>query len=575
MRFDWKNIVGEVHKSRPQFEKIPVIGITGNFGDKGCELAEGYWQCILEAGATPLIIPPTENPTVLYNTLLGIDALLLSGGADLNPLFMGEEPSPALHGINTRRDLSELMLISMAFDMQLPILGICRGCQLLSVALGGSVHQDIQEAFPQKKILKHSQDAVRNCPTHSVNIEKGTLLESIVQENKIYTNSFHHQAVNQPGPHLRISATAPDGIIEAVESNESKPILGVQWHPEAMGTNDHVTAALFRWIVQEAALYRKTADVHQRILSVDSHCDTPMKFHSQEERLTTLPRMYYGHLDATIMVAYLPQRERTPEALKTATDRANKILDELESYVQENNAHACLAATPQALYQAKQTGKKAIMRGIENGYAIGHDLSNIERFKQRGVVYITLCHNGDNDICDSARKSNNEHGGLSDFGRQTIQEMNRLGLMIDLSHASEQSFWDTLELSKQPVICSHSSCRALTDHPRNLTDQQMRALAAHGGVMQITLYEGFVSMNGRATIDEAIAHIEHAIQVMGIDHVGIGTDFDGDGGLPGIANAGEVMNITRELFRRGYDECDLRKLWGENLLRVMTIVQDI
>jgi microsomal dipeptidase-like Zn-dependent dipeptidase len=185
---------------------------------------------------------------------------------------------------------------------------------------------------------------------------------------------------------------------------------------------------------------------------------------------------------------------------------------------------------------------------------------------------MTLCHNGDNDICDSARGSQT-HGGLSAFGREVVREMNRLGIMVDLSHAAESSFYDALELSETPIVCSHSSCRALCDHPRNLTDDQMRALAQKGGVMQVTLYNGFLVKDGEATIEDAMRHLEHAIDVMGIDHVGLGTDFDGDGGIRGLASSSELLNFTRQLLARGYSEADIQKLWGGNFLRVMNDVQ--
>ena len=173
------------------------------------------------------------------------------------------------------------------------------------------------------------------------------------------------------------------------------------------------------------------------------------------------------------------------------------------------------------------------MLGIENGLALNHDISNVRYFARRGVVYITLCHNGDNDICDSARGCNT-HGGVSRFGEQVIKEMNRCGIMVDLSHAGEKSFYDALSISSKPIVCSHSNCKALCDVPRNLTDDQLRALAKHGGVAHITLYHGFLRNDSQeATVMDAIAHLEHAISIMGIEHVGLGTDFDGDGGIRG------------------------------------------
>ena len=212
------------------------------------------------------------------------------------------------------------------------------------------------------------------------------------------------------------------------------------------------------------------------------------------------------------------------------------------------------------------------MLGIENGQAIEDNLDNIDHFAQRGIVYITLCHNGDNQICDSAR-GNHTWGGVSPFGRQVIERMNRLGIMVDLSHGGEQSFYDALELSSKPIVCSHSSCRALCDHPRNLTDDQMRQLALKGGVMQVTAYHGFLSLNDDASIATFMQHLNHAVEVMGIDHVGIGTDFDGDGGVPGLADSSDLMNLTRHLLMQGYTTPDIEKLWGGNWLRVMAEVQ--
>ncbi len=562
-----------------------MIGITGNFGDKGCELAEGYYQSVLEAGGTPVIIPPYEDRDALLSTLDQIDALLLSGGGDMNPLFVDEDPVPGLHGINPRRDLSELLLVRLAFDRQIPMLGICRGIQMMATALDGSVWQDLYSQYRDAPLIKHSQDLDRCHASHRVSVEKGSLLERIMRESllvndagkaELAVNSFHHQAVRDAGPRLCVSARSADGVIEAVESTEHKSLLGVQWHPECFVlAGNRIMMPLFEWLVGEAGEYRQARDIHQRIITLDSHCDTPMFFaegvrfdHRDDHVLVDLHKMNEGGLDASIMVAYLPQKERDDASLKAATQYADDTLSRLEEMIAANERHVGFARTPQELLALKQEGRKAIMKGIENGYAIGRDLSLLTHFRDRGVVYITLCHNGDNDICDSAR-GKAEHGGLSAFGREVVHEMNRLGLLIDLSHAAESTFWDVLKESSLPVVCSHSSCKALCDHPRNLTDSQMQALAQHGGVMQVTFYEGFLRSEGQATIKDALNHIDHAVQVMGIDHVGIGTDFDGDGGVPGLASASELINLTRGLLHRGYTSGDIQKLWGGNFLRVM------
>jgi len=561
----------------------PVVGITGNYAELTCKLAEGYYKQVARAGGTPVILPPLSDADALNDMLDRIDALLLSGGADINPLYWAEEPSPRLGGVNAERDLPELLITRMAANRQMPILGICRGCQTLAVALGGKVHQDIAD----RAALKHSQDADRAVPTHIVSIAPGTVLHRIYSgadngsdttPRTLPVNSFHHQAVSEPGPRLRVSATAPDGIIEAVESTCHKPVIGVQWHPECMAEADG--QPLFVWLVGEARRYREVHLMHDRILTLDTHCDTPMlfpqgiRFDARDERiLVDLPKMTEGRLDATIMVAYLPQQwDKQP---LTPRQYADRIFDKIAEIASKNPDSIAIARTPADLWLNKRLGRKSIMLGIENGLAIEGSLDNLRHFAQRGIVYMTLCHNGDNDLCDAASRSAQTNGGVSSFGAEVIAEMNRLGIIVDLSHGAENSFYDALDLSSQPIVCSHSSCRALCDHPRNLTDDQMRALAQKGGVCQVTLYPGFLVKSGEATILDAMRHLDHAVRVMGIDHVGLGTDFDGDGGVPGLADASELTNYTRQLLERRYSADDIQRLWGGNFLRVMRQVQSV
>ena len=581
-RFDWQSYLTTAYGSFPEAKRKPVIGLTGNYGELACKLNEGYYKSIWRAGGVPVIIPPIADTDVLINTLEHIDGLLLTGGADFNPLYAGEEPSPRLGGINAERDLPELLIAQLAYNRQIPMLGICRGIQTLAMALGGKVQQDISDVAQ----IRHSQDADRSEPTHSVTIEPDSTLFNIYNKEKLFVNSFHHQAVCDPGERFRVTARSADGIIEAIESREYKSIIGVQWHPECMSSEDG--SPIFSWLVQQAADYRRTCDLHQRVLTLDTHCDTPMffpqgvDFGSRDPRiLVDLHKMSEGHQDATIMVCYLPQ-PRQDETFSSKvdfdvngpTEYADLIFGKIEAIVEQNKQYLAIARTPADLYSNKQQGRKSIMLGIENGLALDGHLDRLQHFAQRGIVYMTLCHNGDNDICDSAR-GNHTHNGISSFGQQVVREMNRLGILVDLSHAGEKSFYDALELSSQPIVCSHSSCRSLCDHPRNLTDDQMRALAAKGGVMQITMYNGFLVKDGEATVLDALRHLEHAIEVMGIDHVGIGTDFDGDGGVRGMANSSELLNFTRLLLARGYSEQDIEKIWGGNFLRVMTQVQSV
>ncbi|MBP3712424.1 MAG: gamma-glutamyl-gamma-aminobutyrate hydrolase family protein [Bacteroidaceae bacterium] len=559
----------------------PLIGITGNFGEKGCELAEGYYLSVVRAGGTPVAIPPHNDKEALVTLLETLDGIIFSGGGDINPLLLGEEPLPQLHSVCPKRDEPELFLAREAFHRQIPMLGICRGIQVMAAALGGKVWQDIYVQGEGAKI-KHSQDMPRHCASHTVNLKEGSLIQSTFgNKQTLAVNSFHHQAVSDPGPHLQVSALSPDGIIEAVESSEHKALLGVQWHPECFILNgDESMMSVFRWLISEARTFSQAKYIHDTSIILDSHCDTPMFFTDNSKEniqmfgsrsnkvLVDLPKMREGRLDASIMVAYLPQGERTEEAFKAATEKANRLLTQMDEIVQANNDRVGFAETSDDILRLKAQGKKAILRGIENGYAIGKDIGLLEEFKHRGIVYMTLCHNGDNDICDSAR-GNAEHNGLSPFGREVVLQMNRLGILVDLSHASEKSFYDALELSKVPIVCSHSSARALCDHPRNLTDDQMRALAKAGGVAQTTVYSGFLRKDGQATIIDAIEHLCHAAKIMGVEHVGLGTDFDGDGGVPGLADASEIINFTRHLLRRQFSEQDIRLIMGGNFLRLI------
>lgn len=594
--FDIQSSLDDIYARYPEATRQPVIGLTGNFADGDARLCEQYYMSVVRAGGTPMIIPPVADKDVIINTLDKIDGLVLTGGGDINPLWAGEEPSPRLHGINHMRDKAELLTVRLAYNRQIPMLGICRGIQTLVTALDGEVDQDIAESFAAAhgagraaaaaghSLIKHSQDADRSEPTHTVRISRASVLYSLYKTETLAVNSIHHQAVRASGRRFSVSAKAPDGVIEAIESSEFKPFIGVQWHPEWLGESGQV---LFRWLVDRAREFYTAKDLHRRMLTLDTHCDTPMffpqgiHFDQRDPRiLVDMHKMAEGHQDAVIMAAYLPQ----PKLGETFSSKvafkvdgplqyADLIFDKIEEIVNANNRYLSIARTPSDLYEDKRKGRRSIMLGIENGLALNHDISNVRYFARRGVVYITLCHNGDNDICDSARGCNT-HGGVSRFGEQVIKEMNRCGIMVDLSHAGEKSFYDALSISSKPIVCSHSNCKALCDVPRNLTDDQLRALAKHGGVAHITLYHGFLRNDSQeATVMDAIAHLEHAISVMGIEHVGLGTDFDGDGGIRGLADSSELINFTLHLLRRRYSERDIARIWGGNWLRVMAQVQ--
>ena len=437
--------------------------------------------------------------------------------------------------------------------------------------------------------MPHSQEEARDVATHTVTLApflsklQAALHFSEASSHRlsssIAVNSIHHQAVKDPAPEFVATATAPDGVNEAMEHPEY-PIFSVQWHPEPMAVSGNETMLnLFRYHVRQAEVYARSKTLHRKMITIDSHTDTPMIFQTfdlgrKEGGKVNLPLMREGRLDAAFMVAYIPQGDRNAAALQKATDYATDRLTQVIEQAKRYPHQMGIAQSPDELRRLKDEGKKAILLGIENGYALGKDLTNLHRFRLMGVSYITLCHNGDNDLCDSAA-GQAEWGGLSPFGKEVVAEMNRLGMMIDVSHAADRTFYDVLEHSTRPIIASHSSCRALCNHRRNLDDDQIKALAQQGGVMQICLYKGFINESpDKASLSDAIRHILHVIDLVGIDYAGIGSDFDGDGELTGCRAANELMQITMRLIAEGLDDESIAKIWGGNLMRVMSEVQN-
>ena len=375
-------------------------------------------------------------------------------------------------------------------------------------------------------------------------------------------------------------------------------------------------------------LKKKVQRIHDKCLTVDTHCDTPMQMirpgfnirdeHKAPKSRVDLPRMKTGGLDAMFFAAFTGQKPRTEENYSKAYSIANQMIDSLHSAVSHNSEFATLALKANDLGNIEKTGKRAVYIGMENGFPLAKDITRVEEYYKKGVRYITLCHSYHNDICDSSSDAKPaEHNGVSEFGKLVIAEMNRLGMMVDVSHASDKSFFDVLEFSKAPVIASHSSVRAIAKHNRNMTDEMIKKLAEKGGVIQICLLDDYIkepdttmvkfrrmkllhekyrqadkmteserealskewneveAMNPEElpTTKDLVDHIDHVKNLVGIDYVGIGSDFDGGGGLRDCADVSQFPNITRELVRRGYSEKEIRKIWGENLLRVFSEVE--
>lgn len=370
--------------------------------------------------------------------------------------------------------------------------------------------------------------------------------------------------------------------------------------------------------------------IHRQVLTLDSHTDTPMDMLRWDADISQnlngspwdgkvdLPRMLAGDLDAVVFAAWVGQGPRTPEGNWKANNKVSRTIQAIHDAVEANSDRAELALTADDACRIEKTGKHAIYIGIENGYAIGKDLNSIKTFYDMGARYITLCHVKNNDICDSSNDTT-EHGGLSPFGKKVVQEMNRLGMIIDVSHVSDDAFYDVLEISSVPVVASHSCARAVCDNPRNLSDEMLLALAEKGSVIQVAIYTDYVKTpepnpereaaekaldekypnynnmteeekksvllewyeidkkypRKLASVSDFVDHIDHIVKIIGIDHVGIGTDFDGGGELNGLRDVSRMPNITRELHRRGYSKRDIGKIWGLNFLRVFREVEQV
>lgn len=582
----YKNV--ESSASLVPSHRLPKIGISANRKEGTSCIAEPYFQSVVMAGGAPVLIPVITDIHTLSSIVEELDGLIFSGGGDINPEYLGEAPIPELGDTDACRDEYDFLLLKLAFDRQVPVFGICRGHQLINVAFGGTLYQDIH-AQHSKEALPHSQEEARDVATHTVTLApflsklQAALHFSEASSHRlsssIAVNSIHHQAVKDPAPEFVATATAPDGVNEAMEHPEY-PIFSVQWHPEPMAVSGNETMLnLFRYHVHQAEVYARAKTLHRKMITIDSHTDTPMIFQTfdlgrKEGGKVNLPLMREGRLDAAFMVAYIPQGDRDAASLQKATDYATDRLTQVIEQAKRYPHQMGIAQSPDELRRLKDEDKKAILLGIENGYALGKDLTNLYRFRQMGVSYITLCHNGDNDLCDSAA-GQAEWGGLSPFGKEVVAEMNRLGMMIDVSHAADRTFYDVMEHSTRPIIASHSSCRALCNHRRNLDDDQIKALAQQGGVMQICLYKGFINESpDKASLSDAIRHILHVIDLVGIDYAGIGSDFDGDGELIGCRAANELMQITMRLIAEGLDDESIAKIWGGNLMRVMSEVQN-
>lgn len=389
----------------------------------------------------------------------------------------------------------------------------------------------------------------------------------------------------------------------------------------------------------EARLLAAAKRIHSHAITLDTHVDIAGGRYATEkldpgidhpELKCDLHKMEQGGVDGVFLAVWTRQGKLDPQGYRQAWESAMERFAAIHRLTETMYPQRCEAATsPADVLRIVQSPKRAIMIGVENGYPLETDLAKLRKFYALGARYMTLCHVGHNQICDSSNPNKRlgdkeqEHHGLSEFGKQVVAEMNRLGMMIDVSHASRESFYDVLKASRAPVIASHSGCRARFDNARNLDDEQLEALAAGGGVIQIVAVGGFLNtppperkpairemvrrigipekeektnfaeateeqlsqyhrgireidrLYPAAGIEQFIDHIDHAVKVAGIDHVGIGSDFDGGGSVRGFENHSDAPRVTLELLRRGYSQEQIEKIWGNNLLRVWREVETV
>ncbi|PWJ59093.1 membrane dipeptidase [Dyadobacter jejuensis] len=376
-------------------------------------------------------------------------------------------------------------------------------------------------------------------------------------------------------------------------------------------------------------LDKKAAKIHEKILTIDTHADVPINMmkegfdiaveHDYDTDGTQIdfPRMKKGGMDGMFFAVYLGQGKRSLEADQQAEDKALAIFDKIHEAVRLNPDVAALATTSADAYKIQKEGKRAVFIGMENGWPVNHKIENLKKFYDLGLRYITLSHSLNNDICDSSTDPDGPvFNGLSPFGEKVVKEMNRLGMMVDISHVSDSTFYDVIKLTKAPLIASHSSCRALCDVPRNMTDDMIKTLAKNGGVIQINFVPGFVKKptqqqelsmktfrlklrqtdlspedkkalfdemratnkkyeKDMPTVSDAVDHIEHVIKLTSVDHVGIGMDLDGGGRVLGMNDVSQIGAITKELVKRGYSEKEIAKIWSGNVLRVLDAAERV
>ena len=386
--------------------------------------------------------------------------------------------------------------------------------------------------------------------------------EGWVRKDDLYSVLFYKAVADRNIPHIGSSP-----LTRAIDS-------GLRRMPGDILTMEDLSS--------KALTFRMAKELMGEIFTVDTHCDLPEGYPDasvgkRSLRQCSIQKMDEGGLDSQVLISFLWQGPSDEVSSRRAVEKNLKQLREIKEDIGKYPEACGLATTPEEAEALVKQGRKAFFIGLENAYGIGNDISNIKKVRDLGVVYITLCHFRDNAVCNTSSKhGSNPSKGLTDFGIKVIEEMNRQGLMIDLSHPSAGTFWDCIKYSKAPIICSHSGAKAIYGHDRGLDDRQLKALAEKGGVIQVYTVPEFLTRNpGKSSIDDMMAHFNHCVEVAGVEHVGIGSDFDGGGGVIGCNGDNDLVNITVKMLEYGYTRDQIRGFWGGNFMRVMKEVQSI
>lgn len=340
----------------------------------------------------------------------------------------------------------------------------------------------------------------------------------------------------------------------------------------------------------DATLVEQARQIHQRIIAIDSHVDLPFDYPGAAADGKTqidLPKVARGQLKAAVLAVFVPQGPGTAAGYAKAREDAEKKYTLIKSFAEDNPDQAALAYTPEDVRRIAGQGKFAVLISVLNAYPLGADLNQLDAWYQRGVRVLGYTHAGNNQWSDSSRPSKalndtpDQNGGLTDLGKQGVARLNQLGVLIDVSQLSTPALKQVLSLTKAPVVATHSGLKAIVDAPRNLSDEELDLLKQNGGVVQVVAFSNYLRKSAEgvkappATVAQLVDAITYATKRIGIDHVGIASDFNHGGGVQGWENEGEAQNVTIELLRRGYSEREIAQLWGGNFLRVLGEAQKL